>query len=244
MSTRGRGRSCGASNVGRCGLTDSFAGKVWDKLSRLDVGEHVEKKGRYSYLSWVWAWATLMKHYPESQVKHELVRHEGGTAEINTTVTVKSGDESFERSMWLAVMDHRHSPIKNPDAAAINNTKMRCLVKALAFTTGLGLYIFAGEDVPATDAPPPPQDDDGKRLSRLSPPQDDDAQESGKLIQRMREQAEILAGNIPEEAKKLSRGTVEDKRRAVAILDAVIDQDSNQTQRRNGKPWEAYGGAS
>jgi hypothetical protein len=166
-----------------------------------------------------------MKHYPESQVNHELVGHEGGTAEIITTVTVKSGDESFERSMWLAVMDHRHSPIKNPDAAAINNTKMRCLVKALAFTTGLGLYIFAGEDVPATDAPP----------------QDDAAQEAGKLIQRMREQKEILAGKIPEEAKKLAHGSLQDKRRAVAILDAVIEQDSNQDERRNGKPWEAYG---
>lgn len=51
------------------------------------------------------------------------------------------------RDCFLPVMDHRNKPITNPDAFQINTALMRCLTKCLALF-GLGLYIYAGEDLP------------------------------------------------------------------------------------------------
>ena len=90
---------------------------VWQKLSTIDVNQHTEKKGRFTYLSWTWAWATLMEHYPDST-------YEFGENEI-----------------------HSDQAMLNPPATEIANTKMRCLVKALAMF-GLGHYIYAGESLP------------------------------------------------------------------------------------------------
>jgi len=47
----------------------------------------------------------------------------------------------------LPVMDHRNKPITNPDAFAVNTAIMRCMTKGLSLH-GLGLYIYAGEDLP------------------------------------------------------------------------------------------------
>lgn len=130
----------------------SFPGQVWQKLSRIDCSEKVEKKGSgnytLTYLSWAWAWATLMDHYPESDyLFEEPVTFPDGTQEVWVTVTVREGENALERRMWLPVMDHRNKPIINPTSFQINTTRMRCLAKCLAMF-GLGHYIYAGEDIP------------------------------------------------------------------------------------------------
>jgi len=129
---------------------------VWETLSAINVNENIEKKNGFSYLSWSWAWATLMDHYPHAEFYFEnqsgengdlnndgVIRYPDGTAEVRCVLTV----EDVSHTMWLPVMDYKNQAIKNPNARDINDAKMRCLVKAMSLF-GLGLYIYAGEDLP------------------------------------------------------------------------------------------------
>ena len=121
--------------------------KTWKKLSTLNANDDTEKKGRFTYLSWTDAWK-LVQNNVES-ASYELlddIVYQDNTREVRVSVTI----DGVTHTMWLAVMDHNNRAIKNPDAAAINKARMRCLVKAIAMH-GLGLYIYAGEDLP--DAP-------------------------------------------------------------------------------------------
>ena len=132
-------------------MNESFAAKVWSTLSAINVNAHAEKKANLTYLSWSWAWATLMNHYPESTFAFdEPIIQQDGTCEIRVTVCVTEGEQTIVRQCWLPVMDHRNNAIPNPDARKISDTKMRCLVKCLALF-GLGLYIYAGEDLPQAE---------------------------------------------------------------------------------------------
>lgn len=125
----------------------SLSKQVWQTLSAVDVSNHIEKKGNLSYLSWAWAYGTMMEHYPDLHYSFEQDRCEfTNTVEIICSVLVNENDQSMVRSMWLPVMDHRNKAIVNPDKFAINSSKMRCLVKCFAMF-GLGHYIYAGEDI-------------------------------------------------------------------------------------------------
>ena len=117
---------------------------VWATLSAIDCSAHIEKKGKLSYLSWAWAWQNLMEHYPDSNYEYyEPVFLEDGTAEVSVAVTV----EGKTHRMWLPVMDNRNKSIPSPNSFDVNKARMRCLVKCIGFF-GLGLYIYAGEDLP------------------------------------------------------------------------------------------------
>lgn len=123
------------------------AGDIWQKLSAIDVSDHIEQKGNLSYLSWAWAWGVLMEHHPEAEYsfgEHEI--HADGTVTVYCTVSIGA----CSRTMWLPVMDHRNKAIPNPGAFQMNTSKMRCLTKCLAMF-GLGHYIYAGEDLPAAE---------------------------------------------------------------------------------------------
>lgn len=128
-----------------------FSGEVWDRLSRIDCSEHTEKRGQFTYLSWAWAWATLMQHYPASSYYFYAPETINDTVEVRCDVTVRGEHGAVTRAMWLPVMDNRNNAIKNPDARAVSDAKMRCLVKCLAMF-GLGHYIYAGEDLPPNPA--------------------------------------------------------------------------------------------
>lgn len=130
-----------------------FAREVWKTLSTLNVNDKTERKGNLTYLSWAWAWQSLLEHYPESTVDSvsENARADG-TMTITVTVTVRSGDNAITRSMWLPVMGNRNEAVQNPDARKISDATMRCLTKCLGMF-GLGLYIYAGEDLPDGEAP-------------------------------------------------------------------------------------------
>ena len=131
--------------------TKSFPRQVWETLSAINVNDKVEKKMKLTYLSWAWAWNILMEKYPEStyQFAEEKYFH-GGTCEVGVTVTVKDGENEISRYMWLPVLDHANRAIQNPNAFDINKNKMRCLVKCISMF-GLGLYIYAGEDLPEAE---------------------------------------------------------------------------------------------
>lgn len=113
------------------------------ELAAIDVSKYVEKKQNLSYLSWSWAVDQLLRRDPSANwVYGEPIRY-GETMMVVCTVTAFG----TARTCHLPVMDHRNKAIPNPDAFAVNTAMQRCLVKAIALH-GLGLYIYAGEDVP------------------------------------------------------------------------------------------------
>lgn len=126
------------------------------ELLKINVNEHTEKKGALSYLSWAWAWAEVLKHDPKATwalVSYDLPDGTrtpcmwiGDTALVVTRVTING----IERVCHLPVMDNRNNAVKNPDARKISDAIMRCMTKAVAMH-GLGLYIYAGEDLPQAD---------------------------------------------------------------------------------------------
>lgn len=116
----------------------------YQTLRAIDVSEHIEKKGQLSYLSWAWAVDQLQLVDPTATWAFEPVQAiPDGTVLVWVSVTVLGKSHR----MPLPVMDNRNKAIKNPDAFAINTAYMRCLVKCIA-VHGLGLYIYAGEDLP------------------------------------------------------------------------------------------------
>ena len=151
-------------------------GDYFKELQAVNVNEHTEKKTSggttLTYLSWPFAWAEVKKRFPDATYKIE--RFDGLPYVFDpqtgymvfTTVTI--GGDSHE--MWLPVMDSANKAMKaepyeyqtrtgkkTVEAATmfdINKTIMRCLVKNLAMF-GLGLYIYAGEDLPIVEDEPP-----------------------------------------------------------------------------------------
>lgn len=112
-------------------------------LAGIDVSKHVEKKNGLSYLSWPFAIDQLMRADSNANWEFHTPEMYGETMMISCTVT------AFGKpvKMHLPVMDHRNQAIKNPNAFEVNKNMMRCLVKAIA-CHGLGLFIYAGEDLP------------------------------------------------------------------------------------------------
>ena len=141
--------------------------EVIKKLRSLDVSSKTEKKQKLTYLSWTWAWDEVLKNYPTATYK--VVKQDNGLPYLydeNTgyMVFTELTIEGLTHEMWLPVMDGankamksksysyetRYSGEKTVEAASmfdINKTIMRCLVKNIAMF-GLGLYIYAGEDLP------------------------------------------------------------------------------------------------
>jgi hypothetical protein len=118
------------------------------KLLAKDVNSHTEKKNNLTYLSWAWAWAEALKADANAVYKVEMFDCKcymdiNGTAMVFVTVTM------FGKAITcqLPVMDYRNKAIPNPDAFAVNTAIMRCMTKGLSLH-GLGLYIYAGEDLP------------------------------------------------------------------------------------------------
>lgn len=113
-------------------------------LSKINVNEHTEKKGRFTYLSWTFAVSEAMKADPATVwVFRSPMTFQDGTMMVHCDVTM------FGKSiyMFLPVMNNQNKAISNPNAFDVNSAMMRCLVKAIA-AHGLGLYIYAGEDLP------------------------------------------------------------------------------------------------
>lgn len=127
------------------------------ELAAIDVGKHIEKKSNLSYLSWAWAVDQLMRADPAANWEFHEPAKFGKTLMVSCTVT------AFGKPirMHLPVMDHRNKAVEDPDAFVVNKNMMRCLVKAIA-CHGLGLYIYAGEDLPS--------DEDGNRTSTPQKP--------------------------------------------------------------------------
>ena len=124
---------------------------VFEVLNAIDCNEHVEKKNDLSYLSWAWAWQIVKKNYPDAfytiyENASGLFYHtDGKTCWVKTGVTI-NGLEHIE---YLPVMDFKNKSITLNAVTSfdVNKAIQRSLTKAVA-RHGLGLYIYAGEDLP------------------------------------------------------------------------------------------------
>lgn len=119
---------------------------AYETLAAVNVSEYVEKKNGLSYLSWAWAVDQLLRRDPAASWHYGEPTMYGETMMVSCTVTAFG----TPRTMQLPVMDYKNKAIHNPDAFAVNTAMQRCLVKAIAIH-GLGLYIYAGEDLPAVE---------------------------------------------------------------------------------------------
>lgn len=121
------------------------------KLSKVDVSAHIEKKGQFSYLSWPFAVSQLRQVEPTAS--WEVKRFNGLPylhTELGYFVEVGVTVQGLELTQIHPVLDGRNRPIPAPSAFDINTSIQRCLVKAIALH-GLGLNIYAGEDLPLVE---------------------------------------------------------------------------------------------
>ena len=142
---------------------------VFEKLSKINVNDYVEKKDGLTYLSWAWAWSVTKKECPDASYTIMPTDYDEDLGFMcHTSVTI----EGQTLEMWLPVMDGKNKSMKKKpytystkygdkqvEAATtfdINKTIMRCLVKNLAMF-GLGIYIYAGEDLPDSESAKAPE---------------------------------------------------------------------------------------
>lgn len=141
----------------------------FEEIYKINVNDYTEEKNGLTYLSWAYAWREFKKIYPDAT--YEIKKFENNLPYVydeNTGymvfTSVTAGGLTYE--MWLPVMDNTNKTMKSEaykystkygektvDPATmfdVNKTIMRCLVKNLAMF-GLGLYIYAGEDIPKTE---------------------------------------------------------------------------------------------
>ena len=131
---------------------------VFETLNSINVNDRTEKKGNLTYLSWAWAWGEVKRAFPdatytiyERETQYGPVNYftDGRTCWVKTGLTING----LEHVEMLYVMDYRNQsiPLDKVTSKDINTAIQRSLTKAAA-RHGLGLYIYAGEDLPEEEA--------------------------------------------------------------------------------------------
>jgi len=129
---------------------------TFEILNKVDVSQFTKKKGKFSYLSWCFAVQELLRVCPEAtwevhtfkntdDIEQPYMKTDTGYF-VQVTVNV----DGVDRTQVHPVLDNKNQSIDSPNAFQINTSIQRCLAKAIALH-GLGLYIFAGEDLPESD---------------------------------------------------------------------------------------------
>ncbi len=131
---------------------------VFSVLNAINCNEHTERKGSLTYLSWAWAWKMVKTHFPDAT--YTIYENpegwnyftDGKSCWVKTGVSI----QGIEHIEYLPVMDTRNQsiPLEKVTSFDVNRSIQRSLTKACA-RHGLGLYIYAGEDLP--DSAPPQQ---------------------------------------------------------------------------------------
>ena len=129
-------------------------GNYFEELNAVNVNDKTEQKNGLTYLAWAYAWGEVKKRYPEaSYVIYENAQGwnyhtDGRTCWVKTGVSI----EGIEHIEELPVMNNRNQsiPLENVTSCDVNKAIQRSLTKACA-RHGLGLYIYAGEDLPENE---------------------------------------------------------------------------------------------
>lgn len=172
------------------------------ELRKVNVNDHIEKKNGLSYLSWAWAVDTLLQNDATATWTYDEPKAFGETLMVFCTVN------AFGKAMTaqLPVMDYRNKAIPNPDAMAVNTAMQRCLAKAIALH-GIGLYIYAGEDIPVEEPVKKPE-----AVTPLA----------GALDHYNKEEQEVLRWTAEQTTQLVAQGDID---KAVANLKAFTGED-------------------
>ena len=118
----------------------------YKELRQINVYDYIERKNGLAYLSWSWAVDQLLQLDESASWEYAEPRAFGETMMVFCTVHAFGKS----RTAQLPVMDFRNKAIHNPDAFSVNTAMQRCLAKAISLH-GLGMYIYAGEDLPMVE---------------------------------------------------------------------------------------------
>jgi hypothetical protein len=116
------------------------------EIRKINVNQYVEQKNGLAYLSWSWAVDQLLQLDENASWEYAEPKTFGETMMVFCTVHAFGKS----RTAQLPVMDFKNRAISNPDAFSVNTAMQRCLAKAISLH-GLGMYIYAGEDLPQTE---------------------------------------------------------------------------------------------
>jgi hypothetical protein len=176
------------------------------ELRKVNVNEHIEKKNGLSYLSWAWAVDQLL------QLDSTATWSYGEPVRFGETLMVFCTVNAFgkARTAQLPVMNFRNQAIPNPDAMAVNTAMQRCLAKAIALH-GIGLYIYAGEDLP--------EGEDAAKKSDVEPPKQKITPTAGALDGFSKDDIEILNGLAEEIEEYMKTNLIDVAFRVAESLD-------------------------
>jgi hypothetical protein len=175
-------------------MTDNLA---WKQLKSVEIKDMIEKKGKYSYISWAMAWSALCDIYPDATFeKHcneqgfPVFKDEQGWCFTKVTVTVK-GKSVTE---MLPVLNNYNKPIKNPDSMDVNTSLQRCLAKAVALH-GLGVHVYSGEDI--AEIPDNLGEEDAKP-KEIQKPEIKKVEEQVKKVEEKTSKPDTLTIEVPD----------------------------------------------
>jgi hypothetical protein len=137
--------------------TKNSAKSVWETLAEIDVTPHIDQKGKFSYISWAWAWALVKQNYPTATFEKltfvdnqnnvlPFMRDSLTYTYVSCSVTI----EGITQKEIFPVLGNKNEPLKAATSFQVNTAHQRCLVKCLAYH-GFGTNVYAGEDLPVMD---------------------------------------------------------------------------------------------
>lgn len=184
----------------------------FEELNNINVSEKTEKKNGLTYLSWAWAWGEVKKLHPtanytiyERETEYGPVNYftDGITCWVKTGVTI----EGIEHIEELPVMDYKNKsiPLEAITSFDVNKSIQRSLTKALA-RHGLGLYIYAGEDLPEEEQNKKIEESQIKKIEKLVPKENMDAMLKYYKINKIEEMSFEDAKTLIERKEKDANG--------------------------------------
>ena len=200
-------------------MTDNPA---WKQLKAVDIKDMIEKKGKYSYISWAMAWSALCDIYPDATMEKHCNEHgfpvfkdENGWCFTKVTVTV-NGKSITE---MLPVLNNFNKPIKNPDSMDINSSLQRCLAKAIALH-GLGVHVYSGEDI--VDIPDNLGEEDAKPKA-IQKSEVKKVEEEVKKVEEKASTVDTLKIEVPEKGKSTKVDTNVDMKKVGEYGEKIIE---------------------
>ena len=200
-------------------MTDNPA---WKQLKAVDIKDMIEKKGKFSYISWAMAWSALCDIYPDATMEKHCNEHgfpvfkdENGWCFTKVTVTV-NGKSITE---MLPVLNNFNKPIKNPDSMDINSSLQRCLAKAIALH-GLGVHVYSGEDI--VDIPDNLGEEDAKPKA-IQKSEVKKVEEEVKKVEDKASTVDTLKIEVPEKGKSTKVDTNVDMKKVGEYGEKIIE---------------------
>lgn len=131
---------------------------IFATMSQIDTRKLVEKKNGFTYLSWAHALRLLKQHVPDAMVTKHIFKQADDTylpymidaqgyAYVQVTITL--GKDEPATTEIMPILNHANRPVQKPNSFEVNASIQRCMAKAISMATGLGLHLYAGEDMPA-----------------------------------------------------------------------------------------------